>query len=168
MSIAQAILPEFDNEVATTRRLIERAPADKGEWKPHPKSYSLGDLITHLTNLLTWAPATLEATELDLNPPGGPAWTPPKYEGVAKCLETFDANAAAARAAIEKTSDEEYMVTWSLKNAGETLFSMPRVVCIRTFILNHLIHHRGQLSVYLRLNDVPIPSIYGPTADEPM
>lgn len=168
MSIAQAVLPEFDNEMATTRRLIERAPVDRGDWKPHPKSYSLGELITHLANLPRWAVMTIEETELDLNPPGGPPWTPPQYEGVARTLETFDANVAAARAALEKASDEDYMVTWALKNAGETIMALPRVVCIRSFVLNHVIHHRGQLSVYLRLNDVPLPQIYGPTADEPM
>lgn len=168
MSISQAILPEFDSEMATTRRLMERAPADKGAWKPHPKSYALGDLLTHLSNLPGWTVVTLQETELDVNPPDGPAWKSPPYESLAGCLAAFDANVAAARAAIEKATDEDYMVTWSLKNGGQTVLSMPRVVCVRAFVLNHLIHHRGQLSVYLRLNDVPLPQIYGPTADEPM
>jgi uncharacterized damage-inducible protein DinB len=166
MSIAESVLPEFDNEMATTRVMLARAPEDKAGWKPHPKSYSLGDLVTHLANLPSWTPLTLNETELDLNPPGGPAWTPPTYQGREACLATFDRNVSQARECIAKTSDAEFLVPWTLKSGGQVAFSLPRVVVLRSFVLNHVIHHRGQLSVYLRLNEVPLPSVYGPTADE--
>ena len=165
MSIAQAVLPEFDHEMATTRSMLERAPEDKADWKPHPKSFSLGNLVTHIANIPLWAVFTLKDTELDLAPPGGPAFESPKYQGRDANLAFFDANVKQAREWLEKTSDVDFMVPWSLKSGGVTTLTLPRVVCIRSFILNHIIHHRGQLSVYLRLNDVPLPSSYGPTAD---
>ena len=168
MSIAESVLPELDNEAATTRKMLERVPAEHAAWKPHPKSFSLGDLAAHIANLPVWGVMTMGQTELDLNPPGGPGWVPPAYSDRAANLSTFDANITAMRAALAAAGDADYMVNWSLKNAGQTLFTMPRVVVIRTFVLNHLIHHRGQLSVYLRLKDVPLPSVYGPTADEKM
>jgi len=166
MSIAEAVLPEFDQEMATTRRLLERVPDADKDWKPHPKSFSMSDLATHVANLISWTGMTLTQTELDLNPPGGPPWTPPVFESTAQTLEMFDANVKAARAAIAATSDAAFLVEWSLKNAGQTVLTMPRVVVLRAFVLNHLIHHRGQLSVYLRLKDIPVPSIYGPSADD--
>ena len=165
MSIAQAVLPEFDHEMATTRAMLERAPEDKADWKPHPKSFSLGNLVTHIANIPLWAVFTLKDTELDLAPPGGPAFESPKYHGRDANLAFFDANVKQAREWLEKTSDADFMVPWSLKNGGVTTLTLPRVVCIRSFILNHIIHHRGQLTIYLRLNDVPLPSSYGPTAD---
>lgn len=166
MPIRDALLPEFDHEMATTRRLLERVPEDKATWKPHPKSFSLGDLSIHITNLLTWLTTTLDRTELDLNPPGGPPFKSPRFESSAQLLAVFDEGVKNARAALAGVSDEDLMVPWTLKNAGTEIFTMPRVVTLRSFVFNHLIHHRGQLSVYLRLNDVPLPSIYGPTADE--
>lgn len=166
MSISQAVLPEFDQEMASTRRLLERVPEGDKDWKPHPKSYSLGDLAIHLANLVGWTIVTLKETELDLNPPGGPPWTPPRFSTTAAALTMFDDNVQGARAAIAATSDADFMVSWSLKNAGHTVLTLPRVVVLRSFVLNHLIHHRGQLSVYLRLRDVPLPSVYGPTADD--
>jgi len=166
MSIAESVLPEFDQEMASTRRLLERVPDAHKDWKPHPKSFSLGDLAIHICNLLSWTGMTLEQTELDINPPGGPPWTPPQFTSTADALKMFDENVKAARAALAKTSDQEYMVDWSLKSGGQTVLTLPRVVCIRSFVMNHVIHHRGQLSVYLRLKDVPLPSIYGPSADD--
>lgn len=166
MSIAEAVLPEFDQEMAATRRLLERVPDAHKDWKPHEKSFSLGDLSIHICNLISWTGMTLSETELDVNPPGGPPWTPPKFTTTAAALEMFDENVKAARAALAKTSDQEYLVEWSLKSGGKTVLTLPRVVCIRSFVMNHIIHHRGQLSVYLRLKDVPLPSIYGPTADD--
>jgi len=167
MSIAETVLPEFDNEMASTRKLLERAPAADAAWKPHAKSMSLGDLVTHLANLPMWATLTLKESELHLNPPGGPAYTPPTYSGPQVTLDTFDANVAAARQVIASAADSAFFAPWTLKSAGKTVFTLPRVVVLRSFVLNHMIHHRGQLSVYLRLRDVPLPSIYGPTADDP-
>ena len=149
-----------------TGTVLERVPGDPADWKPHAKSHSLGDLGLHIANLIHWTSRTLEATELDLDPPGGPGWTPPKFESVAATLAVFDHNAAAARAALAKASDADMLVPWSLKSGGHVIFTMPRVACLRSFVMNHLIHHRGQLTVYLRLCDVPLPSVYGPTADE--
>ena len=165
MAIAESILPEFDHETATTRTLLERVPADKAEWKPHAKSMSLGQLAMHIANLPNWASITLERTEFDSNPPDGPRVTSPSYESGAKLLQTYDANVSAARVLLVRTTDAEFMVPWALKNGGKSLFSMPRVAVFRSFVLNHAVHHRGQLSVYLRLLDVPVPNIYGPTAD---
>ncbi|HJR63073.1 MAG TPA: DinB family protein [Gemmatimonadaceae bacterium] len=160
MSIAQSILPEFEQEMATTRRMLDRVPSEKGEWKPHTKSFALG----HLAQLLAWMPGwvttTLRSTELDLAGAGGYS-----FEKTETLLDLFDKNVREAREALGSTTDSDMQVPWSLKRGGQVLFTLPRAVVVRQHI-NHLIHHRGQLSVYLRLIDVPVPSIYGPTADE--
>lgn len=152
---------EFDTEMATTRRLLERVPSEKGRWKPHEKSFPLG----HLAQLVAWMPGwidqTLRSTELDLAKAGG-GYT---YEPTEKLLEIFDGNVETARAALDAVGGEELDVPWSLKNDGRVIFTQPRGEVVRQH-LRHLVHHRGQLSVYLRLVDVPLPSIYGPTADE--
>jgi uncharacterized damage-inducible protein DinB len=165
MPIAQALLPEFDHEMATTRSLLERVPEDRADFRPHPRSTALGPLAVHLANLVGLGPRIVSLTEVDMNPPGGPGFTPPQFSTTAAVLEMFDANVARAREAIAGTSDEAMMETWTLKNGGITIFAMPRAAVLRTMLMNHMIHHRGQLSVYLRLNEVPLPSIYGPTAD---
>jgi len=160
MSIAESLLPEFDQEMATTRRLLERVPNDKGSWKPHEKSFALG----HLAQLVSWMPGwitnALTRTDLDLAQAGGYS-----FETTGTLLAGFDQNVREARQAISSAKDADFAVSWSLKRGGQVLFTAPRHTVIRQHI-NHLIHHRGQLSVYLRLVDVPIPSIYGPTADE--
>ena len=162
MPLGPSLLPEFDQEMATTRRLLERVPGDKGEWKPHPKSFSLG----HLGQLVSWMPGwianTLREPSLDLLTARGYS-----LESTETLLKDFDQNVRDARAALEASKDPDFDVTWSLKRGDIVLFSAPRRSVVRTHI-SHLIHHRGQLSVYLRLLDVPIPSIYGPTADERM
>jgi len=168
MTISESLLPEFDREMGLTRQLLERVPDGKATWKPHQKSFSLGDLSLHLATLPTWAISTMKQTEFDVNPPGGSSYTPPKYESPAATLKTFDENAKATRAVIAGASDGEMMVMWTFKNGGHTVFSMPRVAVLRSFVMNHMIHHRGQLTVYLRMQDVPLPPIYGPTADSPM
>jgi uncharacterized damage-inducible protein DinB len=165
MPIAESILPEFDHETATTRTLLERVPGDKAEWKPHVRSMSLGQLAMHIANLPQWAAIALERTQFDTNPPGESRAASPAYDSAEALLETYDRNVAAARVLLARTTDGEFMVQWTLKNGGKTMFSMPRVAVFRSFVLNHAVHHRGQLSVYLRLLDVPLPSIYGPTAD---
>ena len=166
MAIKESILPERDYEMATTRKLLERIPGHKADWKPHPKSMSLGHLGIHLSQLPLWGTVTMQETELDLNPPGGSPFKAPDFESVPALLARFDDHARQVREAVAAASDQDFMVPWTLRNGGQTVFTMPRVACMRTFVLNHLIHHRGQLSVYLRLNDVPVPSIYGPSADE--
>jgi uncharacterized damage-inducible protein DinB len=165
MSIAELMLPDFDHETATTRTLLERVPDAKADWKPHVKSMSLGELAVHVSNITGWAPLTLKGTEFDTDPPGGVPYTPTKFESTAKTLEAFDEGVKTMRAMLAATTDGEMMVPWVLKSGGKTVFSMPRVAVFRSFIMNHVIHHRGQLSVYLRLCDVPLPGIYGPTAD---
>jgi uncharacterized damage-inducible protein DinB len=162
MPISQTLLPEFDQEMATTRRLLERVPSEKGTWKPHEKSFSLG----HLAQLVAWMPGwitnALMQTQLDLAKAGKYS-----YERTEALLAMFDRNVAEARQAIESSKDADYGVNWSLKFGDRTIMTLPRAAVVRQH-LNHLIHHRGQLSVYLRLIDVPVPSIYGPTADERM
>ncbi|HKS04912.1 MAG TPA: DinB family protein [Gemmatimonadaceae bacterium] len=162
MTISATLLPEFDQEMKTTRRTIERVPSDRGEWKPHPKSFSVG----HLAQLLSWMPGwitnAVSSTELDLAKAGGYS-----YESTETLLALFDKNVKEARAALTSAADADFSVEWSLKMAGKVLFSAPRRVIVRQHI-SHLVHHRGQMSVYLRLLDVPVPSMYGPTADEPM
>ena len=165
MSIAHALLPEFDFEMATTRKLLERVPADKAAFKPHPKSFALGDLSLHIVNLLTWLKMTVLVDELDLHPPGGTPWTSPPYETPDATLRKFDEDVVMAREILAAMSDEAFAATWTLKYQGATLFAMPRGAALRTYVFNHHIHHRAQLSVYLRMCDVPLPEMYGPTAD---
>jgi uncharacterized damage-inducible protein DinB len=160
MSISATLLPEFDEEMASTRRVLERVPDDKPDWKPHPKSFS----IAHLAQLVAWLPGwiaqTLTNTELDLASGSGYS-----NQSTQSLLETFEENVRKSRDAIVGASDADYEVPWSLKLKGNVLMTSPRRVVVRQHI-SHLSHHRGQLTVYLRLLDVPVPSIYGPTADE--
>ena len=160
MSIASTLLPEFDQEMTTTRRLLERVPAAKGPWKPHPKSFALG----HLAQLVTWMPGWIANT---VREPALDLATAPKYsfETTETLLKEFDTNVRAAREALTASKDADYALPWSLKHGSRVIFTAPRGTVVRTH-LNHLIHHRGQLTVYLRLNDVSLPPIYGPTADE--
>jgi len=161
MTIAETLLPEFDQEMKTTRRLLERVPTDKGTWKPHEKSFSIG----HLAQLLSWMPdwitKTLTQDSLDLA--GGAKYS---YEKTETLLDDFDRNVEEARAAIAGSTDADFDKPWSLKMGDKVLMTLPRGVTTRQHI-NHLVHHRGQMSVYLRLLDIPVPSLYGPTADEP-
>lgn len=163
--IAESLLPEFDHEVKTTRTLLERVPEEHRDFKPHPKSMSLGQLAMHVGNLLHWAEVTLSGSEFDANPPGGEPAKAEPFSSTAALVERYDSLAVSARNAIASAPDEALLAPWSLKNGGHTIFTMPRVAVLRSFVMNHLIHHRGQLTVYLRLKDVPLPSVYGPTAD---
>ena len=160
MSIAQSLLPEFDLEMATTRRVLERAPSEKVDWKPHTKSFSLG----HLAQLVSWMPGWIAnaLTETSLNLAKAGKYSNEKTETL---LAGFDENAKKGRAAIAASKDGDYPVMWSLMHGERVLFSAPRAVIVRQHI-SHLVHHRAQLGVYLRLLDVPVPQMYGPTADD--
>ena len=166
MPLSAALLPEFDHEMANTRKCLERIPEDKLDWKAHEKSHDLRGIASHLANLPKWTVMTLTETSFDMEPEGEEPIQEEPIETVAGAVEMFDTSVAAAREAIANASDEDLMATWSLLKAGEEVMTMPRIAVLRSFILNHTIHHRAQLGVYLRLNDVPVPALYGPSADE--
>jgi len=162
MAIKDSLLTDFDHEMGTTRKLLERLPDDKLSWKPHVKSMSLGGLATHVSNIPQWAGTILNEPFFDLaNAPPNQA----EKTSRAEILASFDETRKRTRDWMDKT-DAEYSSLWTLKRGGQAMFSVPRVSAFRSFVLHHVIHHRGQLSVYLRLNDVPVPAIYGPSADE--
>lgn len=165
MPIADALLPEYDHELATTRRLLERVPEAEFAWKPHVKSMPLGDLARHIANLPWWLTMTVNQPFYDLSAGDTEARLGPPASGEA-LLKEFDEKVKQARTALANATDADMMGPWSLKSGGHEIFTMPRIAAIRSFVMNHLIHHRGQLSVYLRLKDVPLPPMYGPTADE--
>ena len=160
MSISAQFLPEFDQEMATTRRLLERVPSERGAWKPHPKSFPLAHLAQLVAGMPGWIAQIMTNTELDLS--GSPPYSMQKTE---ELVAAFDRNVSDARAALAAARDPDFEVGWSLKHGPRVLMTLNRRDVVRQTI-NHLVHHRGQLSVYLRMNDVPLPSIYGPTADE--
>jgi len=162
MSIAETLLPEFDQEMATTRRVLERVPTEKAQWKPHPKSFSMGHLAQLVSGMPGWITNAVRETQLDLSKYPGYS-----YEKTEDLVKSFDRHVADARKAIVSSKDADYSVAWSLKHGDRVIMTMPRGPVVRQHI-NHLVHHRGQLTVYLRLVDVPVPSIYGPTADERM
>ncbi|MGH7481644.1 MAG: DinB family protein [Longimicrobiales bacterium] len=160
MSIGRSLLPEFDQEMAATRRALERVPDGKADWKPHPKSFSLAHLAQLVAMMPGWQTMTLTSTELDLAQGGG--YT---NETTATLLAVFDKNVREAREALASAEDADFDVPWSLKMGDQVLMSLPRGTVVRQN-MSHLVHHRAQLGVYLRLLDVPVPSMYGPTADE--
>jgi uncharacterized damage-inducible protein DinB len=162
--IAQTLLPEFDIEMATTRRLLERVPDAKGSWKPHDKSTGLGDLAQHIATLAGFGALIVTERGRDVTTAG---MRPPRFASTKALLETFDENVRKSREAIAGATDAHLAESWALRVGDRVIFDLPRAAVLRTLLMNHIIHHRGQLSVYLRLNDVPLPSIYGPTADEP-
>ena len=164
MAIRDALLPEYDHEMGTTRRLLERTPEAEFAWKPHDRSMTLGQLAGHIANIPHWCDAVLRHSVFDVATAGD---TRPKQPAsVAELLSEFDRKVKAAREGLAAAGDSEMLAPWTFKQGDREIFTMPRVAAIRSFVMNHLIHHRGQLSVYLRLKDVPLPSIYGPTADE--
>jgi uncharacterized damage-inducible protein DinB len=165
MAIKDALLPEYDHEMATTRRLLERVPEQSFAWKPHDRSMTLGQLAGHLANIPFWAGPILTAESFDLD--DMPADTRPRAPVSREALvKEFDGKVAATRRLIAEAADGEMVARWTLKRGGAEMFSMPRIAALRSFVMNHSIHHRGQLTVYLRLQNVPLPPIYGPTADE--
>jgi uncharacterized damage-inducible protein DinB len=166
MSYAQSILPEFDQEMASTRKVLERVPEDKLDWRPHPKSNTIGWNANHLAEIPGWVEGTLKYTEWDIAPAGSEPYRSPRLTSRREILELFDRNVASARRALESVRDEDMSVNWSLLKGGQPILTLPRTAVVRSFVLNHLIHHRAHLCVYLRLNDIPVPGMYGPSGDE--
>jgi uncharacterized damage-inducible protein DinB len=166
MSYAETILPEFDQEMAKVRKALERVPEDKLEWRAHPKSNTIGWNANHLAEMPGWVEGTLAHTSLDIAPVDGPKYQSPKATTRKEILEIFDKNVASARKALASAKDADMGVQWSLLQGGKTMFAMPRAAVIRNFVLNHMIHHRAILCVYLRLNNIPVPAMYGPSGDE--
>ena len=164
MALKDALLPEFDHEMGTTRRVLERVPDAEFAWKPHEKSFNLGQLAGHVANIPHWVAAIVQNTVFDL---ADAEDTRPRVpESTGWLLSQFDKNVGAARTGIVAMTDPEFLAPWTFKNNGQVMFTMPRAAALRSFVMNHMIHHRGQLTVYLRMKNVPLPSVYGPTADE--
>lgn len=166
MSKIELLLAEFDQEMANTRKTLERIPDDKLSYQPHPKSGSMGWLVSHLANIPVWTARALQQESFDFNPPGSKPRRTVALNSTEEVLGLFDKNTADARKALCEAREEALSEPWSLLSGGQTVFTMPRGVVIRNMVLNHSIHHRGQLTVYMRLNDIPVPGLYGPSADE--
>lgn len=165
-SIADLLVPEIDRELAGTRRALERVPEGQNGWKPHPKSMELGYLAALVATMPGWIVSMIDEEYLDLAAPGRYGTT--GFSSTAELLAAFDREAAAARAAVAAASDDHLLTTsWQLRRSGQVLLEQPRHQAVREGALNHLYHHRGQLTVYLRLNEKLVPSLYGPSADEP-
>lgn len=166
MLIRDSLLAELDMEMANTRKTLERVPEDQYGFKPHEKSFSAAELSTHLATMLMWGTATLTGDSFDVSPDGKPYQPPATVQSRQELLATFDQGLASFRAALAKAENEDLLKPWSLLANGSPIFTMPRIQVLRGMILNHSIHHRGQLSVYLRLTGAPVPALYGPSADE--
>ncbi len=157
---------ELEYSAVSARKVLERIPEAKFDWTPHEKSMTFLKLGSHIAESLGWADFTLNSDGMDVAPVDGPAWEPYVAKSSADLLETFDKNLASALAALNGVSDATLMETWTMKKAGEVMFAMPKVAVMRGFILDHLVHHRAQLGLYLRLNDISVPAMLGPSADE--
>ncbi|MFL5607438.1 MAG: DinB family protein [Gemmatimonadaceae bacterium] len=166
MTISALLLPEYDSEITITRKVLERVPDDKAEWKPHPKSFMMAHLAQLVAMLPDWVVKTLEQTELDLAPKDKPRGSGYTIEKTSTLVAMFDKNATAGRAALAKATDADFQVPWTLKAGGNPVLTQPRYMILRQMVLNHLVHHRAQLGVYLRLVDQKVPQMYGPTADD--
>lgn len=166
MTIGQSMLAEFDQEMQNTRKTLERCPDENWNWKPHAKSGTLGWLAGHVATVPEWITMTINTEELDYAPIGGPAFEPPKISNRKELLAAFDKGSAEARAALAAVSDQDLLKGWKLLAGGREIFTMPRIACIRGMCMNHMIHHRAQLTVYFRLLGISVPGLYGPSADE--
>lgn len=167
MSIADTWLPEFDLEMQGTRRTLERIPDDKLDWRAHPKSNTIGWLGMHIADIAGWVVPTLTTPSLHLHPPGSaPPEPPAPPKSTQQILDLFDKNVAAARETLAAAKDETFAEPWSLLFNGATIFTEPKGSVLRGFVMSHMIHHRAILTVYLRLNDAPVPALYGPSGDE--
>jgi uncharacterized damage-inducible protein DinB len=166
VSLNDLLLSELDEEIAASRAVLERVPEDKLDWRPHERSMPLGRLATHLAELLMWATKAIELDELDIAPPGAPPKTPTVADSVPEILALLEEQASAIRAALPTISEEDLMKPWTLKAGGRIIMTQSKYEIVRRFVINHMVHHRGQLTVCLRLNGIPVPSTYGPSADE--
>ncbi len=164
MNLNEPLLRQLKHEAEGTRKMLERAPAEHYNWKPHEKSMTLGGLAAHIAEINGWLNATVEADELDFEKLN---YKPKVFEDAMALLKFYDDTLAKGLLALQTASDENLRGDWKLRNGERIFFTMPRVAVIRTMVLSHTIHHRGQLSVYLRMLNVPLPGLYGPTADEP-
>lgn len=162
MSINQAFIGELDYELISTRKLLKRIPADKFDWKPHEKSMSMGIQANHLADLFSWYKVTMEQDELDF----ASGYEQPKATSGEELTAILDKNFAEANESLQKADPSVFTKDWTLRSGEHIIFTMPKAAVLRTFVMNHIIHHRAQLAVYLRLNDIPVPSMYGPSADE--
>jgi uncharacterized damage-inducible protein DinB len=163
MSLSSSFLGELDHEMANTRRTLERVPTGKLAWQPHAKSMTLGRLASHIAELPIWATRAIRSTEYDFAAGGRVRLD---LGSTQEIVEAFDKNVAEAREAVAGASDEALREKWTLRRGDQVVFAMPRIAVLRSMVLNHIIHHRGQLTVYLRLNEAPVPALYGPSADE--
>jgi uncharacterized damage-inducible protein DinB len=163
MRMIDSLVTEFDHEAQTTRRHLERLPGGKLDWRPHEKSFTACGLASHIVECVSWADSIFNMDELDIDPA---TYRPFQAASVADLLETFDEKVAAGKQVLAGVADADLMQPWRLKLMGRLMFEKPRAAVFRDFTLSHLVHHRGQFSVYLRLLDVPVPATYGPTADE--
>jgi len=163
MTTTELLRDEFAHEAQATRRLLERLPDDRLAWRPHEKSFTAGALASHLVDCVRWVDSIFSGDELEMDPA---SYTPYQATSVADLIKTFDADVAKGKRVLQGVSDVSLIQPWRLKFMGRVRFEKPRAAVFRDFTLSHLIHHRGQLSVYLRLLDVPVPGVYGPTADE--
>lgn len=163
MNLSEPLLHELDQESVSTRKALERTPFDKFDWKPHEKSLTLRVLASHIANIPGWMNVTINQDELNMDTGGFEQFAADSTESLVK---HFDAKMAEAKELLGNTSDEALMESWKMIAGGNVVIDMPKIAVIRVWILNHMIHHRGQLTVYLRENDIPVPSIYGPSADE--
>ncbi len=161
-------LAAFDQIVAGSRAVLQAIPTDRMTWRPHAKSWTMGELASHVANLPNWTMPTLAASEFDIAPADGSGPPPlPAYKTTDALLAALEESSSAARSAIEACSDDDLAATWTMLVGGEVRFTLPKSVVVRTFILDHMIHHRAQLGVYLRMLDIPVPQLFGPTADFP-
>ncbi len=162
-NIASAFIAELEQEAATARKCLERVPAEKFDWKPHEKSMTFSRLASHIAEMFGWTPVTLQQPELDFSKFDYKPFEPVTTDDL---VEHLDKNVAEAIDTLRNTSDEVFMENWTMRNGEIEYFTMPKIAVMRSFVMNHIVHHRGQLSVYLRLNDIPVPALYGPSADE--
>lgn len=166
MKLTDLFLGELDREAPLTRRVLERVPEGRNEWRPHEKSMPLGRLAALVAGMPSWLAMMIDQNEFDLSPPGGSSGSfQTDFRTTADLLKTMEDGVSAARAALQKTNDDHLVKPWRLLVSGKTVMEQPRHVVMRDSI-NHLAHHRGQMTVYLRLNDVPVPAVYGPSADD--
>jgi uncharacterized damage-inducible protein DinB len=165
-ALTNFFLAELEREVKPTRKMLERVPMDRAAWKPHEKSMAIGGLATHVANLPSWTALTLNQDELDIAPVGQPPYKMEPFTTTTELLAAFDKNVEDARKALESTTDEQLEQDWTLLAGGHKVFTDSRKMVLRQFVFNHIAHHRAQLGVFLRLNGIPVPATYGPSADE--